>query len=81
MANKKPMVKLSSEVRILLKADQSEAGEGWSDERICEALDTNISMVTRVRAKLVQEGLDAMLTRKDRRRRSRRSSMAPPKHS
>ena len=27
--------------RILLKADQGEAGEGWLDEEICEALDTN----------------------------------------
>ena len=52
--------------RILLKADASEAGEGWTDERICEALDTNISMVMRVRAKLVEEGLDAVLTRKKR---------------
>ena len=52
--------------RILLKADASEAGDGWIDERICEALDTNISMVMRVRAKLVEEGLDAVLTRKKR---------------
>ena len=87
MANKKFVVKLSSEerkrlgeliskgkgsakailkARILLKADQSEAGEGWSDEKICEALDTNISMVTRVRATLVNDGLDAVLTRKKR---------------
>ena len=26
--------------RILLKADTSEAGENWSDQRIAEALDT-----------------------------------------
>jgi hypothetical protein len=48
------------------KADQSEAGAGWTDARICEALDTTISMVMRVRAKLVEEGLDAVLTRKKR---------------
>ena len=52
--------------RILLKADQGEAGEGWSDEAICKALDTNVTMVERVRAKLVEEGLDAVLTRKKR---------------
>ena len=34
--------------RILLKADQSEAGECWSDSRIIEALDTGVSMVYRV---------------------------------
>jgi hypothetical protein len=45
--------------RILLKADVSEHGEGWSDGRIVEALDTNISMVTRVRQQLVEEGLGA----------------------
>jgi hypothetical protein len=52
--------------RILLKADESEAGEGWTDARICEALDTNTSTVMRVREKLVVEGLDAALTRKKR---------------
>ena len=31
--------------RILLKADVSEAGEGWSDSRIKEALDASPSMI------------------------------------
>jgi hypothetical protein len=35
--------------RILLKADVSDAGEGWSDHRIIKALDTTASMVYRVR--------------------------------
>lgn len=52
--------------RILLKADESEAGEGWTDARICEALDTSTSTVMRVREKLVEEGIDAVLTRKKR---------------
>ncbi len=52
--------------RVLLKADASEHGEGWSDGRIVEALDTNISMVTRVRQQLVEEGLEAVLSRKQR---------------
>src|ERR1700757_1317605 len=50
--------------RILLKADVSEAGEGWSDSRIIEALGTNPSTVHRTRKQLVEEGLDAVLTRK-----------------
>ena len=62
----KAAAKTILKARILLKADQSEAGEGWSDEAICKALDTNITMVERVRAKLVDEGLDAVLTRKKR---------------
>jgi hypothetical protein len=52
--------------RILLKADQSDEGEGWPDEKICEALHTNIAMVTRVRSKLVNDGLDAVFIRKKR---------------
>ncbi|MCI0600397.1 MAG: helix-turn-helix domain-containing protein [Beijerinckiaceae bacterium] len=52
--------------RILLKADVSEAGEGWSDSRIIEALETSASMVYRVRKQLVEEGLDAVLSRKPR---------------
>jgi transposase len=50
--------------RILLKADVSEAGEGWSDSRIIEALETSVSMVYRVRRQLVEEGLEAVLSRK-----------------
>jgi Homeodomain-like domain len=52
--------------RILLKADVSEAGEGWSDSRIIEALDASPSMVYRVRKQLVEEGLEAVLSRKQR---------------
>ena len=62
----KASAKLILKARILLKADQSEAGEAWTDERICEALDTNVSMVATVRATLVEKGLDAVLTRKKR---------------
>ena len=50
--------------RILLKADASEAGEGWSDSKIAAALDTTIATVGRTRQLLVEEGLEAVLTRK-----------------
>lgn len=52
--------------RILLKADISEAGEGWSDSRIIDALETSVSMVYRVRRQLVEEGFDSVLSRKQR---------------
>ncbi len=52
--------------RILLKADQGEGGPGWLDAEIIAALDTNLTMVSRVRKKLVSEGLDAVLARKKR---------------
>src|SRR5258707_4961075 len=52
--------------RILLKADVTEAGKGWSDKRIIEALETSPSMVYRVSKQLVEEGLEAVLSRKPR---------------
>ena len=52
--------------RILLKADVSEAGPGWSDSKIIAALDTSASMVYRVRKQLVEEGFEAALSRKQR---------------
>ena len=52
--------------RILLKADVSEDGEGWSDSQIIKALETSPSMVYRVRQQLVEEGLEAVLSRKQR---------------
>ena len=53
-------------VQILLKTDVSKAGDGWSDSRIMEAFDTTDMMVYRVRKQLVEEGLDAVLSRKQR---------------
>jgi Homeodomain-like domain len=55
---------LLTRARILLKADISEAGEGWSDSRIAEALDTTVPTVERARRQLVEEGFEAVLTRK-----------------
>jgi transposase len=50
--------------RILLKADASEAGEGWSDSEIAAALDTSVDTVARTRRQLVEEGVESVLTRK-----------------
>ena len=50
--------------RILLKADVSEGGPGWSDSNA--ALDTSASMLYRVRKQLVEEGFEAVLSRKQR---------------
>src|ERR1700678_1037205 len=52
--------------RILLKADVSEAGEGWSDSAIIKALEISPSMLYRVRKQLVEEGFEAVLSRKQR---------------
>jgi transposase len=50
--------------RILLKADASETGEGWSDSQIAAALDTSVDTVARTRQQLVEEGVESVLTRK-----------------
>ena len=50
--------------RILFKADASEAGEACSDSQIALALDTSLATVARTRQQLVEEGFEAVLTRK-----------------
>lgn len=53
-----------TKARILLKADASEAGEGWSDSQIAAALDTSVDTVARTRQQLVEEGFESVLIRK-----------------
>src|SRR6478609_5646559 len=60
---KKYVVRLSGEGGGQLEALIS---EGWSDNRIIKALDTSASMVYRVRKQLVEEGFEAVLSRKQR---------------
>src|ERR1700694_3091651 len=50
--------------RILLKADASHGGEGWSDSQIAAALETSVDTVARTRQRLVEEGFEAALIRK-----------------
>ena len=60
----KRSAQLLTKARILLKANVSDAGAGWSDSRIAAALDTSIATVERTRRQLVEEGLEAVLARK-----------------
>ena len=60
----KRSAQLLTKARVLLKADVSDAGEGWSDSRIAAALDTSIATIERTRRQLVEEGFEAVLTRK-----------------
>lgn len=57
--------------RILLKADVSPGGPGWSDSRIAEALEVGTATVERVRQRFVEQGLEAALVRKAQERPSR----------
>jgi transposase len=47
--------------RILLKADAQR--DGWTDDRIAEALDISAATVARVRKKFVQQGLETAVQR------------------
>ena len=58
--------------RILLKANQGEAGPGWTDAAIAAALEVNPATVARVRQRYVTAGLDAALHRKPPERAYRR---------
>ena len=62
-SGKHPAQKLLK-ARILLKADASDGGEGWSDSEIAAALETSVATVARTRQRLVEEGLEAALIRK-----------------
>ena len=58
--------------RILLKANQGQAGPGWTDAAIGGALEVNPATVARVRMRYVAAGLDAAVYRKAPARQYRR---------
>jgi len=47
--------------RILLKADASEGGPAWTDERIADALETSADTVARERRRFLEDGLEVAL--------------------
>jgi transposase len=47
--------------RVLLKADASDGGPAWTDERIKDALDLGLVTVYRIRQSFVEDGLQATL--------------------
>jgi hypothetical protein len=49
--------------RILLKADSSEGGPGWTDQYIAEAVEVSVATIERVRERFVEESLTAALHR------------------
>ena len=60
----KRSAQLITKARILLKADTSDAGEGWTDGEIAAALDTSVNTVGSARRQLVEQGFEATLVRK-----------------
>ena len=57
--------------QVLLKADVSAAGAGWTDRQMVEALGVGERTVEAIRQRCVEEGLDAALERKPQCRPSR----------
>lgn len=57
--------------RVLLQADQSAAGPGWTDARIAEGLGITTRTIENIRRRFVEEGLEAALARKKQCRPSR----------
>src|ERR671938_1541317 len=62
LARGKADVRKIKHAQILLKADETEGGPGWPDERIAEAFDAGITTVERVRRRFVEEGLASALS-------------------
>lgn len=60
----KGSARMFTRARILLKADIGENAPGWPDEKIADALDVTIQTIERVRKQLVEEGLEAVLSRR-----------------
>src|SRR5215218_2468646 len=62
LARGKADVRRLRHAQVLLKADEAEAGPGWADERIAEALEVGLATVQRLRRRFVEEGLAAALS-------------------
>lgn len=57
---------------ILLKADEGERGEKWTDKQIAEAYHISVSTIEQTRERFVEEGLEAALNRRPTQRVYRR---------
>ena len=62
----KSSARVQLRARILLHADTGQQGSAWNDVQIGEALGTYPIMCARVRRQWVDEGLEAVLSRKKR---------------
>ena len=62
----KSSARIQRRARILLHADTSKRGSAWNDTQISEALGTYPILCGRIRRQFVDEGLEAVLSRKQR---------------
>ena len=55
--------RMLNRARVLLKADDADGPDRWTDERIARALNTSAATVGRVRKRFCRQGLEAALER------------------
>lgn len=67
--------RMFTRARILLKADASEGAPAWPDKKIAEALDVTVQTIERARKRLVLEGFDAVLKRREYRQKVSRKKV------
>ena len=58
--------------RILLKADEGSCGPAWTDEQIAQSFEVAVRTVERIRQRLVENGLEDALVRRQPQRPPRR---------
>lgn len=68
---KAPAYKMNH-ARILLKADTNQAGGGWTDAAISQALDSSVATIERVRRRFVETSLESALGRQEPQQRKPR---------
>jgi len=49
--------------QVLLKADISDKGPGWTDQKIADAFDITVRSIERIRKRLVEYGMDRAISR------------------
>jgi len=49
--------------QVLLKADISDKGPRWTDQKIADAFDITVRSIERIRKRLVEKGLDGAISR------------------
>ena len=76
LAKGKAAARKLAHARILLKADSSPDAPAWTDVRISEALDVDMSTVANVRERFVLEGFEVALHGHSTRNHRRAESMA-----
>ena len=62
LARGKADVRKIKHAQILLKADETEGGPGWPDQRIADAFDAGVATIERLRQRFVEEGLASALS-------------------